>query len=187
MLWLFLGARSYLSTGYVLLSMPALTPTSSNITLELSFITRITVTPGQSHPINSSDASDSSTKSLIAYHTLLKNLHWIPPCHPALQCCSSSKSICIFHTFVTQTVKYFCQTNSLPQLPPFRNLSTVQLVFVSHHKNGGFKHTPMTLRWAPSAILSSIPRKPSHPHVMLLITIIMPCFCSLQLWLKMDC
>ncbi len=52
----------------------------------------------------------------------------------------------IFHTFVTQTVKYFCQTNLLSQLPPFRHLSTVQSAFISHHKNNGFKHTPMTLR-----------------------------------------
>ncbi len=91
MLWLFLSPRSYLLTGYALLSMPALTPTPSNITSESSIITRTTVTSGLSHPMNSSDASDSSTKSLIAYHTLLTNLHWSPWCHPALQHGSSRK------------------------------------------------------------------------------------------------
>jgi hypothetical protein len=121
MFWLFLGLRSYLSTGYALLSTPALTPTSSNISLELSFITRITVTPGLSHPTNLSNALDSLTKSLIAHHTLLTNLLWTPRCYPALQHGSLSKSICIFHTFVTQTVKYFFQTKLLPQLPPFRH------------------------------------------------------------------
>ncbi len=186
MLRLFLCPRSYLSMGYALLSMPALTPTSSNITLESSFITRTTVMSGLSHPMNLSNASDSSTKSLIAYHTLLTNLHWRLQCHPALQCGSLSKSICIFHTFVTWTVKYFRQTNLLPQLPPFRHLSTVQLVFVSHHKNAGFKHTSMTLRWAPSATSSSTTPKSTRPHLMLLITIILPRFVSLRLWLKMD-
>ncbi len=146
MLWIFLGPRSFLPTGYALLSMPALTPTSSNITSESSFITRTTVTSGLSHPMNSSNALDSSTKSLIPYHTLLTNLHWTPRCHPALQHGSWSKSICIFHTFVMQTVKYFCQTNSLPQLPPFRHLSMVQMEFVSYHENGGFKHNLTTLR-----------------------------------------
>jgi hypothetical protein len=146
MLWLFLGPRSYLSMGYAQFSMPALTPASSNTTLESSFITRTTVTSGLSHPTNLSNASDSLTRSLIAYHTLHTNLHWTPPCHPALQHGSFSKSIHIFHTFVMQAGEYFCQTNPLTQLPPFRHLSMVQSVFASHHKNGGFKHTPTTLR-----------------------------------------
>jgi hypothetical protein len=141
-----LGLRSYLSTGYALFSMPALTPTSFNIILELSFITRTIVTSGLSHPTNSSDALDSLTESLIVYHTLLTNLHWTPQCHPALQHGSLSKSMCIFDTFVTRTVKYFCQTNLLAQLPPFRHLSMVQLAFGSHHKNNEFKHTLTTLR-----------------------------------------
>ncbi len=187
MLWLFLGPRSYLLMGYALLSMPSLTPTSSNITLEWSFITRTTVTSGLSHLTNLSNALDSLTRSLIAYHTLLTNLHWTPRCHPALQHGSSSKSICIFHTFVTRTVKYFCQTNLLPQLPPFRHLSMVQLAFISYHENGGFKHTLATLRWAPSATSSSIPPKSTCPHLMLLITIILPSFGSLRLWLRKDC
>ena len=146
MLWIFLGPRSYLSTCYALFSTPSLTPTSFNITWESSFITMTTVTSGLSHPTNSSYALDSLTESLIAYHTLLTNLHWRPRCHPALPHGSSSKSICIFHTFVARIVKYFCQTNLLPQLPPFRHLSTVQLAFISHHENGGFKHTLATLR-----------------------------------------
>ncbi len=146
MLWLFLGPRSYLLTGYAQFSMPALTPTSSNITSESSFLKRITVTSGLSHPTNSSDASDSSTRSLIAYHTLPTNLHWMPRCTSALQHGSSSKSMCIFHTFVMQTVKYFCRTNLLSWLPPFRHSSIVQLAFVSHNKNGGFKHSLTTLR-----------------------------------------
>ena len=82
MLWLFLGPMSYLLMGYALFSMPALTPTSSNITLESSFITRTTVTSGLSHPTNLSDALDSLIESLITYHTLLTNLHWTPRCHP---------------------------------------------------------------------------------------------------------
>ena len=141
-----MGPRSYLLMGYALLSTPALTPTSSNITLESSFITRTTVTSGLSHPMNLSNASDSLTVSLIAYHTLLTNLHWMLQCHPALQHGSSSKSICIFHTFVTRTVKYFCQTNLLPQLPPFRHLSMVRLEYGSLLGIDGSRHIRTTTK-----------------------------------------
>ncbi len=162
--------------------MPSLTPTSFTIILELSFITRTTVTAGLSHPTHLFDALDSSTELLIAYHTLFTHLPWMRQCHPTLQHGSSGKFVCIFHIFVTQTVKYFCQTNSLLQLPPFRLLSAVRLAFGSHYKYNWFKHTPMALKWVPSTTLFSIPPKSTCPHLMLLITNIVPCFGSLRLW-----
>jgi hypothetical protein len=124
MLWLLLGPRLYLSTGCARFSMPAPTPKSFNTTLVLIFIMRIIVTPVLSHPTNLSDALGSLTKSPITYHTLLTSMHWMPQCLPIPWPGSLSKFICIFHTFVAQTVKSFCQTNLLPQLPLFRHLST---------------------------------------------------------------
>jgi hypothetical protein len=109
MLRLLSGPRLYLSTGYARSSTPAPTSTSFNTTFVLSFIMRIIVTSELSHPTNSSGASGSLTKSPVDYHTLITSMHWTPQCLPVPWCGSSSKFICIFCTFVMQTVNLFAK------------------------------------------------------------------------------
>jgi hypothetical protein len=109
MLWLFLGPMSYLSMVYALLSMPAPTPTSSNITSESSFITGTTVTSGLSHSMNSSNALDSLTK--ITYRLS----H--PTCKFALVAAMPSRTSVWLLKQIHSYLSYLCDANSEIFLP----------------------------------------------------------------------